>query len=134
MVTRVGLIGWRGMVGSVLMERMRAEGDFDLIEPVYFTTSQAGAKAPAFGKAAGPLKDAHDLRELKSLEILISCQGGDYTNEIYPRLRAEGWKGYWIDAASALRMRDDAVIILDPVNMPLIERAVAKGVKDFIGG
>ena len=134
MVTRVGLIGWRGMVGSVLMERMRAEGDFDLIEPVYFTTSQAGAKAPAFGKAAGPLKDAHDLRELKSLEILISCQGGDYTNEIYPRLRAEGWKGYWIDAASALRMRDDAVIILDPVNLKVIHAALARGAKDFIGG
>jgi len=134
MVTRVGLIGWRGMVGSVLMERMRAEGDFDLIEPVYFTTSQAGAKAPAFGKAAGPLKDAHDLRELKSLKILISCQGGDYTNEIYPRLRAEGWKGYWIDAASALRMRDDAVIILDPVNLKVIHAALTRGAKDFIGG
>jgi aspartate-semialdehyde dehydrogenase len=134
MVKRVGLIGWRGMVGSVLMERMRAEGDFDLIEPVYFTTSQAGAKAPAFGKAAGPLKDARDLRELKSLEILISCQGGDYTNEIYPRLRAEGWKGYWIDAASALRMRDDAVIVLDPVNLKVIHAALASGAKDFIGG
>jgi aspartate-semialdehyde dehydrogenase len=122
------------MVGSVLMERMRAEGDFDLIEPVYFTTSQAGAKAPAFGKAAGPLKDARDLRELKSLEILISCQGGDYTSEIYPRLRAEGWKGYWIDAASALRMQDDAVIILDPVNLNVIRDALARGKKDFIGG
>ncbi len=134
MSTRVGLIGWRGMVGSVLMERMRVEGDFDLIEPVFFTTSQAGAKAPHFGKEASALKDARDLRELKALEILISCQGGDYTREIYPKLRAEGWKGYWIDAANALRMQNDAVIILDPVNLDVIRNALTRGVKDYIGG
>ncbi len=134
MTTRVGLIGWRGMVGSVLMDRMRAERDFDLIEPVFFTTSQAGAKAPNFGKEAPPLKDARDLRELKALEILISCQGGDYTNEIYPKLRADGWNGYWIDAASALRMRDDAVIILDPVNLHVIRDALSRGAKSYIGG
>jgi aspartate-semialdehyde dehydrogenase len=134
MVTRVGLIGWRGMVGSVLMERMQAEGDFDLIEPVFFTTSQVGEKAPGFAKGKAALKDARNLAELKALDILISCQGGDYTNEIHPRLRAEGWNGYWIDAASALRMRDDAVIILDPVNLAVIRAAHARGVKDYIGG
>jgi len=134
MTTRVGLIGWRGMVGSVLMERMRAEGDFELIDPVFFTTSQAGGKAPNFGKEAPALKDARDLRELKALDILISCQGGDYTNEIYPKLRAEGWTGYWIDAASALRMQQDSVIILDPVNLAVIRNALARGVKDYIGG
>ena len=122
------------MVGSVLLERMRAERDFDLIEPVFFTTSQAGAKAPGFIKDAPPLKDARDLRELKALEILISCQGADYTNEIYPRLRAEGWNGYWIDAASALRMQSDAVIILDPVNLQVIREALVRGVKNYIGG
>jgi aspartate-semialdehyde dehydrogenase len=134
MATRVGLIGWRGMVGSVLMERMRAEGDFELIEPVFFTTSQPGAKAPAFVKDAPPLQDAHDLKALKALEILISCQGGDYTNEIFPKLRAAGWKGYWIDAASALRMQDDAVIILDPVNLQVIKEALSHGIKNYIGG
>jgi aspartate-semialdehyde dehydrogenase len=122
------------MVGSVLMDRMRAERDFDLIEPVFFTTSQAGAQAPNFGKEAAPLKDARDLRELKALDILISCQGGDYTSEIYPKLRAERWNGYWIDAASALRMRDDAVIILDPVNSSVIDDALKRGVKSYIGG
>jgi aspartate-semialdehyde dehydrogenase len=131
---RVGLIGWRGMVGSVLMQRMRAERDFDHLEPVFFTTSQAGGSAPAIGKEVPPLKDAHSLPELKAMEVLISCQGGDYTNEIYPRLRAEGWKGYWIDAASPLRMQPDAVIILDPVNRSLIEAALARGVKNYIGG
>jgi aspartate-semialdehyde dehydrogenase len=131
---RVGLIGWRGMVGSVLMQRMRAERDFDHLEPVFFTTSQAGGSAPAIGKEVPPLKDARSLPELKAMEVLISCQGGDYTNEIYPRLRAEGWKGYWIDAASPLRMRADAVIILDPVNRSLIEAALARGVKNYIGG
>ncbi len=131
---RVGLIGWRGMVGSVLVQRMRAERDFDGIEPVFFTTSQAGGKAPAIGKEVPPLKDAHSLPELKAMDVLISCQGGDYTNEIYPRLRAEGWKGYWIDAASALRMQPDAVIILDPVNRRVIDAALARGIKNYIGG
>jgi aspartate-semialdehyde dehydrogenase len=133
-MVRAGIIGWRGMVGSVLVQRMREERDFDQIEPVFFSTSQAGGKAPEVGKPVEPVKNAMDLAELKKLPVLISCQGGDYTSEIYPKLRREGWNGYWIDAASALRMNDDAVIILDPVNMPLIERAVAKGVKDFIGG
>ena len=131
---RVGIIGWRGMVGSVLVQRMREERDFDLIEPVFFSTSKAGGQGPAIGKDSGPVQDANDVAALKSLPVIISCQGGDYTNDIYPKLRAEGWKGYWIDAASALRMNEDAVIILDPVNMPLIEGSVKKGVKDFIGG
>jgi aspartate-semialdehyde dehydrogenase len=131
---RVGLIGWRGMVGSVLMQRMRAERDFDLVEPTFFTTSQVGGRAPAVGKEVPPLKDAHSLPELTAMEVLISCQGGDYTNEIYPRLRAGGWNGHWIDAASALRMQPDAVIILDPVNRSLIEAALARGVKNYIGG
>jgi aspartate-semialdehyde dehydrogenase len=131
---RAGLIGWRGMVGSVLLERMRAEGDFARVDPVFFTTSQAGGKAPDVGKSVPPLKDARDLEELKAADVLISCQGGDYTNEVYPRLRAEGWKGFWIDAANALRMQPDAVIILDPVNLRVIKDALAKGVKDYIGG
>jgi aspartate-semialdehyde dehydrogenase len=122
------------MVGSVLVQRMREERDFDQVEPVFFSTSQAGGKGPDVGTPVEPVKNAMDVAELKKLPVLISCQGGDYTNEIYPRLRREGWKGYWIDAASALRMNDDAVIILDPVNMPLIESALANGVKDFIGG
>jgi aspartate-semialdehyde dehydrogenase len=133
-MTRAGIIGWRGMVGSVLVQRMREERDFDHVEAVFFSTSQAGGKGPDIGKPTEPVKNAMDVAELKKLPVLISCQGGDYTSEIYPKLRREGWKGYWIDAASALRMNDDALIILDPVNMPLIERAVAKGVKDFIGG
>ena len=131
---RVGIVGWRGMVGSVLVQRMREERDFDHLEPVFFSTSQAGGKGPSIGKPVENVKNATDLAELKKLPVIISCQGGDYTNEIYPQLRAAGWKGYWIDAASALRMKDDAVIILDPVNMPLIKDAVAKGTKDFIGG
>jgi aspartate-semialdehyde dehydrogenase len=131
---RVGFIGWRGMVGSVLVQRMRAERDFDRVDPVFFTTSQAGGRAPAIGKEVPPLKDAHSLPELKAMNVLISCQGGDYTNEIYPRLRAEGWAGYWIDAASALRMHSDAVIILDPVNRNVIETALARGLKSYIGG
>jgi aspartate-semialdehyde dehydrogenase len=133
-MVRTGIIGWRGMVGSVLVQRMREERDFDHIEPVFFSTSQAGGKGPAIGKEAGLVKSATDIEALKALPILISCQGGDYTNEIYPKLRQAGWKGYWIDAASALRMQDDALIILDPVNMPLIKDSVAKGVKNFIGG
>ena len=122
------------MVGSVLVQRMREERDFDHIEPVFFSTSQAGGKGPDVGRPVEPVKNAMDVAELKKLPVLISCQGGDYTNEIYPKLRREGWKGYWIDAASALRMNGDAAIILDPVNMPVIESALAKGVKDYIGG
>ena len=131
---RVGIVGWRGMVGSVLVQRMREERDFDLIEPVFFSTSQAGGKGPAIGKDTGPVQSATDIDALQRLPVIIACQGGDYTNEVHPRLRAAGWKGYWIDAASALRMKDDAAIILDPVNMPVIERALADGKRDFIGG
>ena len=131
---RVGIVGWRGMVGSVLVQRMREERDFDHVEPVFFSTSQAGVKGPEIGKPVEPVKSATDVAELRKLPVIISCQGGDYTSEIYPKLRREGWKGYWIDAASALRMNDDAVIILDPVNMPLIKKAVGEGIKDYIGG
>ncbi|MFN2644723.1 MAG: aspartate-semialdehyde dehydrogenase [Burkholderiales bacterium] len=131
---RVGMVGWRGMVGSVLVQRMREERDFEHIEPVFFSSSQAGGRGPAIGKAVEPVKDAADVAALKALPVIISCQGGDYTNEIHPKLRAGGWRGYWIDAASALRMKDDAVIILDPVNMPLIKRALGEGKRDFIGG
>ena len=113
---RVGLVGWRGMVGSVLMDRMLAENDFAQIDPVFFTTSNVGGRGPAIGKDTPVLKDAKSIAELKTMDAIITCQGGDYSNEIYPQLRAAGWKGYWIDAASALRMKDDAVIILDPVN------------------
>jgi aspartate-semialdehyde dehydrogenase len=131
---KVGFIGWRGMVGSVLMERMRAEHDFDLIEPVFFSTSQVGGEGPAIGKNAPPLRDARDLESLAAMDVLMSCQGSEYTSQIYPALRAAGWNGYWIDAAKTLRMQDDAVIVLDPVNLPLIRSALAKGVKNFIGG
>jgi aspartate-semialdehyde dehydrogenase len=131
---RVGIVGWRGMVGSVLVSRMREERDFDHIEPVFFSTSRAGAQAPAIGKSVETVKDAMDVAALKSLPVIISCQGGDYTDEVYPRLRREGWKGYWIDAASALRMKDEAVIILDPLNMPLIKRSLSEGKRDYIGG
>ena len=134
MALRVGLIGWRGMVGSVLVERMRQERDFELIDPVFFTTSQAGGKAPEVGKPARPLQDARDLKELKAADVLLSCQGADYTAEMHPRLRAEGWKGYWIDAASALRMQPNAAIILDPVNLHVIQNALASGIRDYIGG
>jgi aspartate-semialdehyde dehydrogenase len=130
----VGIVGWRGMVGSVLVQRMLEERDFDHVEPVFFSTSQAGGKGPAIGRDTGPVADARDLKALKALPVIISCQGGDYTSEIYPKLRQAGWKGYWIDAASALRMKDDAVIILDPVNMPVIQEALARGAKDYIGG
>ena len=131
---KVGLIGWRGMVGSVLVQRMRDERDFDLIDPTFFSTSQAGGKGPDIGKPAGLLKDAKNIAELTAMDVLISCQGSDYTTEIYPKLRAAGWNGYWIDAAKTLRMKDDAVIILDPVNASVIEAAMAKGVKNYIGG
>jgi aspartate-semialdehyde dehydrogenase len=131
---KVGIIGWRGMVGSVLVDRMRTERDFDLIEPVFFSTTQAGGNGPQIGKATAPVGDARDLKALAATEILMSCQGGDYTAEIYPKLRAAGWNGYWIDAARTLRMNDDAVIVLDPVNMSVIERALAQGIRNYIGG
>src|SRR5271169_2152437 len=119
---RVGLVGWRGMVGSVLMQRMEAERDFQHFEPVFFTASQPGAAGPKIaGRETGPLKDAKSIGALKAMDVIITCQGGDYTNAIFPKLRGEGWNGIWIDAASALRMKDDAVIILDPVNMHVIE-------------
>jgi aspartate-semialdehyde dehydrogenase len=130
---KVGLIGWRGMVGSVLMDRMRAEKDFALIEPVFFTTSNVGGVAPAEAMGA-PLKDATDIAALRRMDVVITCQGSDYTTEVYAPLRAAGWKGTWIDAAKTLRMKDDAVIILDPVNRKVIDRAMAKGIKDYIGG
>ena len=130
----VGLVGWRGMVGSVLMDRMVAEKDFDLIEPVFFSTSNAGGSAPAMAKNEKKLKDASDIAALSQCDVIITCQGGDYTNEVFPKLRAAGWKGHWIDAASALRMKDDAVIVLDPVNMPVIKNALVKGGNNWIGG
>ena len=131
---RTGLIGWRGMVGSVLMQRMREENDFALVEPVFFTTSNPGGKGPDVGKDVPPLKDAKDIDELKAMDVIISAQGGDYTKEVYPQLRAAGWNGYWIDAASTLRMKDDAIIILDPVNRNVIKDGLSKGVKTYVGG
>jgi aspartate-semialdehyde dehydrogenase len=133
-MTTVGFIGWRGMVGSVLMERMRDERDFDAISPTFFTTSNVGGPGPSIGKPVGALKDANDIAELSKHDVLVSCQGGDYTKSVFPKLRAAGWAGYWIDAASALRMEKDAVIVLDPVNRPVIDKAIAAGVKNFIGG
>jgi aspartate-semialdehyde dehydrogenase len=130
----VGFIGWRGMVGSVLMQRMTQERDFDAIRPVFFSTSQHGQAAPTFCGQQGTLQDAYDVDALSALDIIITCQGGDYTNEIYPKLRATGWQGYWIDAASSLRMQDDAIIILDPVNRALIQQGLDKGIKTFVGG
>ena len=131
---RVGFIGWRGMVGSVLMERMQEMSDFKFIEPVFFSTAKPAPAPPSIGRAVAPVQDAFDIDALKSLDVLVSCQGGDYTGEVHPRLRSAGWKGYWIDAASKLRMNDDAVIILDPVNMPVIENALDAGLRNFIGG
>ena len=131
---QVGLVGWRGMVGSVLMQRMRDENDFADIDPVFFTTSNVGGKGPDIGKDIPALKDAFDLEALKPMDVIITCQGGDYTSEVYPKLRAEGWKGYWIDAASTLRMEDDAVIVLDPVNRRNIDQALRDGIKTFVGG
>ncbi len=130
----VGLVGWRGMVGSVLMDRMQAENDFALIEPVFFSTSNAGGAAPAMAKNEKTLKDAHDIAELKKCDIILTCQGGDYTSEVFPKLRAAGWNGHWIDAASTLRMDQDAVIVLDPVNLPVIQDALAKGGNNWVGG
>jgi aspartate-semialdehyde dehydrogenase len=129
-----GLVGWRGMVGSVLMDRMQAEGDFDHIEPLFFSTSNAGGAAPSMAKNEARLQDAHDIEALKRCEIIITAQGGDYTTEVFPRLRAAGWNGHWIDAASTLRMKDDAVIVLDPVNLPVIQRSLARGGRNWIGG
>ena len=129
-----GLVGWRGMVGSVLIDRMVSEGDFDLIEPVFFSTSNAGGQAPAQAKNETTLKNAFDIEALKKCDIIITAQGGDYTSEVFPKLRAAGWKGHWIDAASTLRMNDDAVIILDPVNLPVIKNAMAKGGNNWVGG
>jgi aspartate-semialdehyde dehydrogenase len=131
---QVGFVGWRGMVGSVLMQRMVWERDFLDIEPVFFSTSNKGGEGPSIGRETGPLQDAADLKALAALPVIVSCQGGDYTTEVFPKLRAAGWKGYWIDAASTLRMKDDAVIVLDPVNRELIDRALASGVRNFIGG
>ena len=130
----VGLVGWRGMVGSVLMDRMQAEKDFDLIEPIFFSTSNAGGAAPAMAKNEKTLKDAHDIEALKKCDIILSCQGGDYTSAVFPKLREAGWKGHWIDAASTLRMKDDAIIVLDPVNLPVIKDALAKGGVNWVGG
>ncbi len=130
----VGLVGWRGMVGSVLMQRMREEGDFALIDPVFFSTSNAGGKAPEWAGVSTPLQDAHDLKALAACDIIITAQGGDYTKAVFAPLRAAGWSGHWIDAASTLRMADDAVIILDPVNRAVIDRALAAGGRNWIGG
>ena len=131
---RVGLVGWRGMVGSVLMGRMQEEGDFKLIEPVFFTTSQAGQAGPDIGQDVPPLKDASSIDELKQMDVVISCQGGDYTKAVYPDLRKSGWDGYWIDAASSLRMVDESVIVLDPVNLDVIQSALKHGKKTYVGG
>ncbi len=128
---KVGLVGWRGMVGSVLMDRMAQEGDFSRIEPVFFSTSNAGGTPPL---GATPLQDAFNLDSLKQMDAIISCQGGDYTTDVHPKLRSAGWNGYWIDAASTLRMKDNAVIILDPLNRHVIDRELKAGTKDFIGG
>ncbi len=132
---KAGLVGWRGMVGSVLMQRMVEEGDFDHIEPTYFTTSAVGQPAPSFGgKAAPPLQDAHNLDALRAMDVIITCQGGDYTSAVHQKLRDSGWTGHWIDAASTLRMQDDAIIILDPVNLKVIEAGLDQGIKNFVGG
>ena len=130
---RVGFVGCRGMVGSVLMERMVAENDFADIDPVFFTTSNVGGIGPSIGKDIEPLKDAMSIDELKGMDVILSCQGGDYTKEVYPKLRAAGWDGYWIDAASALRMKDDAIIVLDPVNRDVIDAGLKNGVKTYVG-
>ena len=134
MAQAVGLVGWRGMVGSVLMQRMRDEGDFAFFEPVFFSTSNAGGAAPDWATGAAALQDAYDVAALKKLPIIVTTQGGDYTTQVYPKLRAAGWTGLWIDAASTLRMKDDAIIVLDPVNRPVIDRAMERGVRDYIGG
>jgi len=131
---KAGIIGWRGMVGSVLVQRMREEGDFDLIEPVFFSTTRAGGNAPAIGRSVPPVRDASSVPELAAMDILVSCQGSDYTAAMYSKVRAAGWNGYWIDAARTLRMNDDAVIVLDPVNRSVIQNALARGIRNYIGG
>jgi aspartate-semialdehyde dehydrogenase len=131
---QAGIIGWRGMVGSVLVQRMREERDFELVQPTFFSTSQAGMPAPDIGRPAPAVQDATDLDALAAMDVLISCQGGEYTTEIHPRLRRRGWTGYWIDAARALRMSNEAAIVLDPVNRPVIDEALARGLRDYIGG
>ena len=131
---RVGIVGWRGMVGSVLMDRMGAEDDFSLIEPVFFSTSNAGGAAPPQARGERTLKDAYDIRTLAGCDIVLTAQGGDYTSKVFPLLRAEGWQGHWIDAASTLRMNADAVIILDPVNREVIDRGLEQGIRNWIGG
>ena len=132
--TLVGLVGWRGMVGSVLMDRMQAERDFDHFEPLFFSTSNSGGAAPAMAKNEKTLKDAYDINELKRCDIIVTAQGGDYTTEVFGKLRAAGWNGHWVDAASTLRMNSDAVIVLDPVNMPVIQKSLANGGKNWVGG
>ena len=131
---KVGFVGWRGMVGSVLMQRMMEENDFAEIEPHFFTTSQVGGAAPNIGKDSPALKNANDTVDLEKMDVIVTCQGGDYTSDIFPKLRNAGWQGHWVDAASTLRMDKDAVIILDPVNMHVIEDALAKGGKNWVGG
>ncbi|MBA1149021.1 aspartate-semialdehyde dehydrogenase [Ectothiorhodospiraceae bacterium WFHF3C12] len=131
---RIGFVGWRGMVGSVLMDRMRQENDFADIEPVFFSTSQAGQPGPDVGKETAPLQDAHDIEAFKGLDAVVTCQGGDYTEAVYGKLREAGWQGYWIDAASTLRMADDSIIVLDPVNLDVIRDALGRGTKTFVGG
>src|SRR5690606_35470241 len=134
MTKPVGLVGWRGMVGSVLMQRMRDENDFNLIEPVFFSTSNAGGPAPDWARGAAPLQDAYDIQALKRLPIIVTAQGGDYTSKVYPQLRSSGWDGIWIDAASTLRMDDESVIVLDPANRNVIDTALRKGVRTYVGG
>lgn len=131
---KVGIVGWRGMVGSVLMDRMISENDFDHFDSLFFSTSQAGQAGPQIKGKSTILKDAFDIEELKQLDIVLTCQGGGYTKEVAPKLRAAGWNGYWIDAASALRMADDAIIVLDPINKGVIDKALQEGIKDYIGG
>lgn len=133
-MVRAGFIGWRGMVGSVLMDRMIAEKDFKGFEPLFFTTSQVGQKGPNIGLDTPPLKDAYDIKELRTTDIIVTCQGSDHTKKAYPQLRKAGWKGYWIDASSAMRMQDDSIIVLDPVNRSVIDRGLEKGIKNYIGG
>ena len=133
-VREVAIVGWRGMVGSVLMQRMLEEDDFSLIEPAFFTTSNIGGQGPVIRGRAVPLQDAYDFAALGRSDVILTCQGGDYTAEVYPKLRAGGWNGYWIDAAKTLRMQDDAIIILDPVNRPVIDAALERGIKNYIGG
>ena len=131
---QIGFVGWRGMVGSVLMERMRKEADFKGIEPTFFSTSDAGGKGPDVGSGSAPLKDAFNIADLASHDIIVTCQGGNYTKSVYPEIRKHGWEGYWIDAASALRMEDDSIIVLDPVNRPVIDSGLSSGIKTYVGG